>query len=170
MSATDNERSCRNFGPTPGAGFHGGIERSSATVARSSARLRACSYVSSGNGPTCPLRWHSWQFFWRIRAISWEYVGTAAGRDGSGSGQPIARTCGVATAGLPKRRRACCSVRGSPGSRSVCRDRRTGRRSGRDNGAPRRVNDERLGRDRREASPRAIPDDRAPPGNSGRNP
>ena len=31
ISAADSDRSCWNFGPTPGAGFHGGICRSSTT-------------------------------------------------------------------------------------------------------------------------------------------
>ena len=70
ISAGASERSCLNFGPTPGVGFHGGIRRSSTTPAMSSARLRACSKVSSAKGPTCPLRWHSWQFLWRIGATS----------------------------------------------------------------------------------------------------
>ena len=43
MSSEESERSCLKCGPTPGAGFQGGIERSSVTSAMSDARFRACS-------------------------------------------------------------------------------------------------------------------------------
>ena len=56
MSRAESDRSCLNFGPTFGAAFQGGINRSRATAAMSSARLRACAKVSRANGPTWPLR------------------------------------------------------------------------------------------------------------------
>ena len=50
--SSERDWSCLSFGPTPGAGFHGGMLRSPATSAISAARFRACSYVSRAKGPT----------------------------------------------------------------------------------------------------------------------
>ena len=78
MSSRDSDWSCLSFGPTPGAGFHGGMTRSAETVAMSDARFLAWAYVSRANGPTWWRRWQFRHFVWRIGATSLVNVGGAA--------------------------------------------------------------------------------------------
>jgi hypothetical protein len=80
-SEAESDRSCLSFGPTPGSGFQGGIDRVEVTFTMSEERFRACSYVSSPNGATWPFRWQLWQRFWRIGATSFVKVGAVAGAE-----------------------------------------------------------------------------------------
>src|ERR1041384_6931612 len=53
---------------------HGGMSRASTFCLMARAHGRASSYVSSDIGAMLPGRWHTWQLFWKIGAMSFVNV------------------------------------------------------------------------------------------------